>query len=90
VPEAWDAPHRQDVRVAELGADDAVTVRGERLTVWPFRHDELGADLAAAGLVDPTSTYDPAVGRYLMTARTPRAASPPSAMMQGATEEAFS
>jgi SAM-dependent methyltransferase len=71
VPDAWDAPHLQDVRVAELGADDAVTVSGERLTVWPFRHQELAADLAAAGLVAATSTYDPAVGRYLMTARKP-------------------
>src|SRR4051812_11895697 len=72
VAAAWDEPHRQDVRVAELGDDDAVTTRGERLTVWPFRHEELAADLAAAGLVEATSTYDGAIGRYLMTALKPR------------------
>jgi len=71
VPEAWDAAHRQDVRVAVLEPDDAVATRGERLTVWPFRHEQLAADLAAAGLVEATSTYEPAAGRYLMTARKP-------------------
>jgi SAM-dependent methyltransferase len=71
VPESWEEPHRQDVRVALLGADGSVTPRGERLTVWPFRHGELAADLAAAGLVAATSTYEETAGRYLMTARKP-------------------
>jgi SAM-dependent methyltransferase len=71
VPEAWNAPHLQDVRVALLGGDGEVTPVGERLTVWPFRHEELAADLAAAGLAVEQSTYTAEVGRYLMTARKP-------------------
>ncbi len=71
VPDAWDAPHLQDVRVAVLEPDDAITVRGERLTVWPFRHEQLAADLAAVGLIEATSTYQETVGRYRMTARKP-------------------
>jgi SAM-dependent methyltransferase len=69
VPEAWDAPHRQDVRVALLGPDGDVTPHGERLTVWPFRHEQLDADLAAAGLTREETTYAEDAGRYLVTAR---------------------
>jgi SAM-dependent methyltransferase len=75
VPESWDAPHVQDVRVALLGPDGEVTPRGERLTLWPFPHEALAADLAAAGLVPELSTYEADVGRYLMTARKPDRAS---------------
>jgi SAM-dependent methyltransferase len=82
VPEAWSAPHQEDVRVALLGADGEVTVHGERLTLWPFRHEALDADLAAAGLEREQTTYADAAGRYLVTAR--RAADEPagSAMMR--------
>jgi len=70
VPDAWDDAHLQDVRVALLDHDDEVTPIGERLTVWPFRQEELRADAAAAGLVVESSTYAPDAGRYLVTART--------------------
>ena len=71
VPDRWDAPHLQDVRVALIGADGEVTPIGERLTVWPFPHEALQADLAAAGLVVEHSSYAADVGRYLVTARHP-------------------
>ena len=57
VPAAWDEPHLQDVRVALLGDDGRVMPFGERLTVWPFRHEALDADLAAVGLVREQTTY---------------------------------
>jgi hypothetical protein len=42
----------------------------ERLAFWPFRHEDLDADVRAAGLVTTRSTYDP-VDRQLVTARLP-------------------
>ncbi len=71
VPDGWDEPHYQDVAVALLAADGTVTSHGERLTLWPYRHAELIDDLQAVGLDAELSTYDAAVGRYLMTARRP-------------------
>jgi SAM-dependent methyltransferase len=56
----------------------AVTVDGttyaERLRYWPFTHEELQADLRATGFDPVASTFDPEVGRYLVTARTSTAA----------------
>lgn len=53
--------------------DDAgrATTHGERLTYWPFTHEALHDDLRTAGLAPVASTYDPAAGRYLVTARLP-------------------
>jgi len=82
VPEAWDAPHLQDVRVALLGPAGAVTVHGERLTLWPFRHEALDADLAAAGLAREQTTYADDVGRFLVTARRTADDDTGSAMMR--------
>jgi len=65
----WDDTHHLDIAVALL--DDAgpgLTTHRERLTFWPFRREDLDADLAAAGLTPATSTYDPAVDRYLVSA----------------------
>ena len=56
-----------------------VTPFGERLTVWPFRHEALDADLAAVGLVREETTYAADAGRYLVTARKPAGS---SAMMR--------
>ncbi len=59
---------------ARPGADGRVTTAAERLSFWPFRHDELVDELAAAGLRVESDTYDEGVDRYRVTARLP----PPS------------
>jgi hypothetical protein len=48
-----------------------VTTHAERLVFWPFRHEDLEADLRAAGLEPSSSTYAPEVERYFVTARAP-------------------
>ncbi|MFN2557026.1 MAG: class I SAM-dependent methyltransferase [Nitriliruptorales bacterium] len=68
IPEGWDEPHEVDVAVALIDGTGRVTSHGERLSFWPFRHEDLDADLRAAGLVPISSTYDPQVERYLVTA----------------------
>jgi SAM-dependent methyltransferase len=67
--EDWEDEHAFDVAVALLGDDGGVRTIGERLSFWPFSHDTLGGDLRAAGLTPETSTYEPDVDRYLVTAR---------------------
>jgi SAM-dependent methyltransferase len=69
IPEAWDDRHGLDVAVAFVDAADTVTSAGERLELWPFRHEALEADMRAAGLVPETSTYATEAERYLVVAR---------------------
>jgi SAM-dependent methyltransferase len=68
----WDDMHVMEVVVALIGDDGAVSAHGERLRCWPFRHETLDEDLRAAGLEPASSTYDPELGRYLVTARRAR------------------
>ena len=64
----------------EVTVDGAV--HAERLEYRPFTHEELDADLRAAGWAPESSTWDPEVDRYLVTARaggpgsTPRGRAP--------------
>jgi SAM-dependent methyltransferase len=67
----WDDRHEFDVAVSLIADDGAVTTVAERLAFWPFRQETLDEDLRAAGLEPETSTFDPAVDRYLVTARRP-------------------
>jgi len=69
--EDWDDMHEFDVAVALIGDDGAVTTAGERLQFWPFRHETLDEDLRAAGLEPESTTYEPDVPSYLVTARRP-------------------
>ena len=76
VPPSWDAEHHLQISVAALRDDDQLQVTTELLSMWPFRHDELLADVAAAGLSLAGSTYDATQPQYLVTARRPAAPQP--------------
>jgi SAM-dependent methyltransferase len=65
--------HPGELEVAVTFEDDGTTY-AERLRFWPFTHEELQADLRATGFELVASTFDPEVGRYLVTARTSTAA----------------
>jgi len=67
----WEAEHAFDIAVALLGDDGKVTTMGERLRFWPYEYETLREELRAVGLEPETSTFDPAVDRYLLTARRP-------------------
>lgn len=53
--------------LVDSGGD--VTTRSERLSFWPFRHEELYEELRAAGLSPESTTYAYEIERYLVTAR---------------------
>jgi SAM-dependent methyltransferase len=69
--ESWDDRHDLDIAVAVVEPTGTVSSHVERLAIWPFRHQDLDADIRAAGLVTTLSTYDPMVDRYLVTAKLP-------------------
>jgi SAM-dependent methyltransferase len=69
IPEHWEDEHGMDVAVAVLAGDGTVVTSAERLRLWPFRHEELLEDLAAAGLEVVSDGFAVDAGRYLVTAR---------------------
>jgi hypothetical protein len=69
VPPSWDAEHHLQISVAALQDGDQLQVTTELLPIWPFHHEELLADVAAAGLSLAGSTYDATQPQYLVTAQ---------------------
>lgn len=65
--ETWQQQHVLEVGVGILDGG-LVTPHVARLTFWPFRHEELLADLEAAGLAPVTDTYQRSQERYLVIA----------------------
>jgi hypothetical protein len=59
IPDTWAAPHAVTVTFAGVS---------ERLTYWPFTHEELLADLGAAGLAPHADTYAADQERYMVAA----------------------
>jgi SAM-dependent methyltransferase len=64
--------HDGDPPTLEIEVTLEGVVHAERLAYWPFTHEELDADLRAAGFTPERSTWDPEVDRYLVTARALR------------------
>jgi SAM-dependent methyltransferase len=69
--DSWDDRHHLDIAVAIVEPAGTVSSHAERLAFWPFRHEDLDADIRTAGLVTTLSTYAPTVDRYLVTAKLP-------------------
>jgi SAM-dependent methyltransferase len=69
--ESWHDRHHLDIAVAIIDPTGRVTSHVERLAFWPFRREDLDADIRAAGLVPIVSPYDPAADQYVVTARLP-------------------
>jgi SAM-dependent methyltransferase len=64
----WHGGEPLVLEIAVAFEDDGST-HAERLECWPFTHEELQADLVATGFTPVASTFDPEVGRYLVTSR---------------------
>jgi SAM-dependent methyltransferase len=64
----WEQEHHIEIAVAQVNADGSVLVRSELLSSWPYRYDELRAELPGVGLRVETSTYDPAADEYVVVA----------------------
>lgn len=64
----WDDEHLLEIVVAQLEPGGGVRARSERLSVWPYRYDDLVEELRSVGLAVEDSTYDPAADGYQLVA----------------------
>ncbi len=69
VEELWPQEHQLEIAVVRIHRDGSVISKAERLSLWPFRYEELVAELQRVGLeVDP-STFAPETEVYMVVAR---------------------
>ncbi|GAA3585915.1 class I SAM-dependent methyltransferase [Kribbella ginsengisoli] len=64
----WEEEHHIEIAIAQVDAAGPVLVRSELLSCWPYRHDELTAELHQAGLRTERSTYNPEAENYTVVA----------------------
>jgi SAM-dependent methyltransferase len=74
--DAWADEHAMEVAVALVGGDGTVETHQERLTFWPFTHEQLLADVAAAGLDVEFDGWRPAEARWALAAVLSGSAAP--------------
>ncbi|GAB4001866.1 class I SAM-dependent methyltransferase [Nocardioides ultimimeridianus] len=64
----WEDEHHIEIAIAQVGAAGSVLVRSELLSCWPYRYDELEADLQRVGLRVETSTFSLDAENYTVVA----------------------
>jgi SAM-dependent methyltransferase len=64
----WEQEHHLEIAVARVEPDGSVRACSERLSIWPFRHEELLAQLQSVGLEVETTTFDPDADGYMVVA----------------------
>jgi SAM-dependent methyltransferase len=68
IPPRWEDEHHLEIAVAQVDAAGSVLVRSELLSCWPYRYDELEADLRRVGLRTEMSTFNPEAENYMVVA----------------------
>lgn len=72
IEQQWEREHLLEIVVAQIepdGADGAVRACSERLSIWPYRYEDLVSELDSVGLKVETTTFDPATDGYTVVAR---------------------
>ncbi|HVQ88477.1 MAG TPA: SAM-dependent methyltransferase, partial [Actinomycetes bacterium] len=64
----WDQEHHLEIAVAQVDNDGSVHTSSERLSFWPYRYEELVAELRSVGLELLDSTFDPKTEGYMVVA----------------------
>ncbi|MBB5835211.1 class I SAM-dependent methyltransferase [Kribbella italica] len=64
----WEDEHHIEIAIAQVDATGSVLVRSELLSCWPYRHEDLEAELHRAGLRTEVSTFDPESENYTVVA----------------------
>lgn len=65
----WDDEHHIEIAIAQLAGRGAVTVRSELLSCWPYRYEDLEAELRQVGLRTDASTFSVEAENYTVVAR---------------------
>ena len=64
----WEQEHFLEIAVAQVEPDGSVLSCSERLSCWPFRYEELVAQLQSVGLRLETTTFNPDAEGYTVVA----------------------
>ncbi|MEU0529663.1 class I SAM-dependent methyltransferase [Amycolatopsis tolypomycina] len=64
----WAEEHHIEIAIAQVDAAGPVLVRSELLSCWPYRYEELEAELRRVGLRTELSTFDPEAENYTVVA----------------------
>ena len=68
IADHWEGEHRLEIAVAQIASDGAVVTSSERLSIWPFKHDDLVSELRSVGLDIHQSTFNNVDEGYLVVA----------------------
>ena len=68
IEQRWEQEHNLEIAVAQVEPDGSVRACSERLSIWPFRYEELVAQLQSVGLTVETTTFDPEADGYTVVA----------------------
>lgn len=68
IKERWDQEHHLEIAVAQVKSDGSVVTCSERLSCWPFQHEELVSQLQSVGLKIEATTFDPDTEGYMVVA----------------------
>lgn len=66
----WEQEHHLEIAVAQVEPDGTVLTSSERLSFWPYRHEQLVAELQRVGLRVEASTFNPEAEEYMVVAGT--------------------
>ena len=65
---AWEDEHHIEIAIAQVDTPGSVVAHSELLSCWPYRYDDLAADLQRAGLRIERSTFDGKSDNYKVVA----------------------
>ncbi|MFF0510196.1 class I SAM-dependent methyltransferase [Streptomyces sp. Tu 4128] len=68
IEQRWEQEHFLEIVVAQIEPDGAVRACSERLSIWPYRYEDLVAQLRSVGLTVQSTTFDPESDGYLVVA----------------------
>ena len=67
----WDDKHHIEIAIAQVDATGSVLTRSELLSCWPYRYEQLEAELHQAGLQTEANTFNLEAENYTVVARLP-------------------
>jgi hypothetical protein len=69
IGQVWEEQHYLDIVVAQIEHDGSVRTTTERLSLWPYRYEELVAELQRVGLQVVDSDFAVDAENYKVIAR---------------------
>ncbi|MEU3363059.1 methyltransferase domain-containing protein [Streptomyces pseudogriseolus] len=68
IEQHWEQEHFLEIVVARIEPDREVRAVSERLSIWPYRYEDLVAQLRSVGLTARSTTFDPEADNHVVVA----------------------